>query len=167
MAVSWNILEPWKPTLAERLDPSSLDLHNTRERRALMEWGRTYARSTTTPLTYAVTGSRTWWDWSVMWAVLSAIPPTATQRNGLAPGADALARSYWLTAGGTVDPYEANWKELGKRAGPIRNRRMINPTIDVVVGFLSHADESRGTRDAITHTHELGLPYFVFHQTGG
>jgi hypothetical protein len=161
-----DLMAEWAPTWAERLDPTMLDHHNTRERLALRDWLVNYAGQTTIPLEFAVTGSRTWWDWRLMWAALSCVPASSVMRNGKATGADCLAYSFWRTGGGTVDPFEANWKELGKRAGHERNKAMINATVPLVIGFLCHADASRGTRDALDIAHEMGTPTFVFHQKG-
>lgn len=166
MAMSWDNLEPWAPAWAERLDPKIPDHHNTRERLALRDWLANYARQTTVPLLFAVTGSRMWFDWRTMWAVLSAVPGNATMRNGMAFGADDLARSFWLTAGGHVAEFQADWKMLGKLAGHVRNEAMITPVIHIVVGFLDHSEPSRGTRDALDIAHKIGLPTFVFHQRG-
>lgn len=169
VSMSINNLEPWAPTWAERLDPKMPDHHNTRERMALREWLIAYADGKSPlapPLEFAVTGSRSWWDWRLMWAVLSAVPPGSIMRNGKAVGADDLAYSFWRSAGGVVDEFPANWKELGKRAGYERNKLMINATVPLVIGFLCHAGASRGTRQALNHAHEMGTPTFVFHQKG-
>jgi len=56
--------------------------------------------------------------------------------QGGAPGADLLAKEWARTKAGLIR-YEckAKWKELGKAAGPIRNRRMMEWLPDLVVGF--------------------------------
>lgn len=166
VSMSINNLEPWAPEWADRLDPKMPDHHNTRERMALRDWLANYVSQTSIPLTFAVTGSRSWHDWRIMWAALSAVPGNAIMRNGLAIGADDLARSFWLTAGGHVAEYAADWRTLGKRAGHVRNEAMVTPVIHFVAGFLDHSEPSRGTRDALDIAHEIGLPTFVFHQKG-
>lgn len=170
VSMSWSNLEPWAPSWADRLDPAMPDHHNTRERLALRDWLTEWHDRHASPvrvLDFAVTGSRTWWDWRTMWAVLSAVPTNANMRNGLANGADNLALAYWRSATGRQPQgFEANWKDLGKRAGHERNRLMISPTADLVVGFLDHSGPSRGTRGALQWAVEIGLPTFVFHQKG-
>lgn len=168
VSMSWNNLEPWEPAWAERLDPEMPDHHNTRERMALRAWLASWLASGREGrnLVFAVTGSRSWHDWRIMWAVLSAVPGAATMRNGLAKGADNLALSFWRTAGGHVSEFEPDWRMLGKRAGHVRNEAMITPVIDLVIGFLDHSEPSKGTRDALDIAHEIGLPTFVFHQKG-
>lgn len=57
--------------------------------------------------------------------------------EGGAKGADSLARIWANKKGIQVATYHANWKALGKRAGPVRNENMVrfgNP--DCLVAFL-------------------------------
>lgn len=114
--------------------------------------------------TYAVTGSRTWFDWRTTWAVLSHIPPTAEQFNGMADGADCLTRSFWHLQGSPVRPFRARWKELGNRAGGVRNDLMMESMPQLVLAFLHHETVSPGTRDAIRRAGYRRIPTFVFHQ---
>lgn len=161
--------EPWKPTWSERLDPKKPDEHNVRERQALADWVTIRRAQTTKPLEFAITGSQTWWDWRIMWSALSCLQavPGAVMRNGMAKGADNLALSFWRSAGMPLTPFEANWRELGKAAGHVRNRQMITPICDLAVGFLCHAGPSPGTRGALDIAQDIGLPVFVFHQSRG
>ena len=47
--------------------------------------------------------------------------------------------------------YPALWDAHGKRAGPIRNRLMLqrHPEIDLVVAFHSTMSASKGTKDMV------------------
>jgi hypothetical protein len=114
--------------------------------------------------TFAVTGSRTWTDWRVMWSVLDLVPAAAEMFNGWADGADCLARSFWLTQDSPVRPFKANWKGIGNRAGVERNTLMMESMPQLVLAFLCSDGPSRGTRDAIAKAQERGIPVFTFHQ---
>jgi hypothetical protein len=114
--------------------------------------------------TYAVTGSRTWFDWRTVWAALSHMPSGSEQFNGMANGADCLCRSFWLSQGSPIRPFEARWKELGKRAGGVRNDLMMESMPRLVLAFLHHQTWSDGTRDAIRRAATRRIPTFVFHQ---
>lgn len=56
---------------------------------------------------------------------------------GGANGADAAAYDWAVTNWCRVTEYPADWKRHGRRAGPMRNTRMLdeNPTIELVVAF--------------------------------
>lgn len=57
-----------------------------------------------------------------------------------------------------VEPYPAKWKEQGRAAGPIRNRRMIDEgKPDLVVAFPGHD----GTNDMIEAALEAGIEVMV------
>lgn len=58
------------------------------------------------------------------------------------------------------DPFPANWKELGKRAGPVRNQRMVDAGADVCLAFPTV--ESRGTWDCVRRVEAAGIPVKVF-----
>jgi hypothetical protein len=55
--------------------------------------------------------------------------------HGKAPGADSLADEWALKYGIQRVQMPADWDALGKKAGPIRNRRMLELMPDVVVAF--------------------------------
>jgi hypothetical protein len=68
---------------------------------------------------------------------------------GDAGGADFLARSWakMRLPQGRVEEFEADWKKLGKKAGPVRNSRMIEEgRPDIVVAFPGGS----GTADAVS-----------------
>jgi YspA, cpYpsA-related SLOG family len=116
--------------------------------------------------TFAVTGSRGWFDWRLMWRVLSLVPPDATMFNGMADGADCLARSFWWTQGGEVRPFWAKWRQ-GKGAGLTRNTIMMEHMPQLVLEFLRHDLPSPGTRHAQVQAEQRGLRVFAFHQFVG
>lgn len=67
---------------------------------------------------------------------LHARKPITLLIHGAAAGADTHAGAWAKRRGVQIDPYPADWTAYGKRAGRIRNRKMLresNP--DLVVAF--------------------------------
>ena len=74
--------------------------------------------------------------------------------QGEAPGADAWARKWAERNGVPVEGYEAEWGKYGKRAGPLRNKRMLDEgRPDGVVAFPG----GRGTADMVGQAEAVGL----------
>src|SRR6186713_1671523 len=77
--------------------------------------------------------------------------------EGGAKGADFLARCWAKFEGYEFEEYPANWKEHGKKAGPIRNKQMLDEgKPDLVIAFL--APNSRGTKNMIEQAEKAGVP---------
>lgn len=76
---------------------------------------------------------------------------------GKAPGADTLAEDWariGLREGVSFRGYAANWKALGKAAGPIRNQLMIDEgKPDLVIAFPG----GRGTADMVRRAKAAGI----------
>lgn len=74
--------------------------------------------------------------------------------EGGAKGADFLARCWAKYCGWEHDPYPANWGKYGNRAGPIRNRQMLNEgKPDLVIAFPGGS----GTADMVHISKEAGI----------
>jgi predicted Rossmann-fold nucleotide-binding protein len=73
---------------------------------------------------------------------------------GGARGADTMAE-WWAAAEGVpCDVYQADWSGLGRKAGPIRNQRMLDEgKPDLIVAFLG----GRGTADMVRRGREAGI----------
>lgn len=76
----------------------------------------------------AITGGRDFYDYPHMKRVLEALHrqrPITEIRNGGMTGADALS-SYWAYENKVdTECFGAQWRSLGKRAGPERSREML------------------------------------------
>jgi hypothetical protein len=115
-----------------------------------------------------VTGSRDWPDPKIVWSALDAIAieaagePLVVVTGACRTGADAAAavwarraeRSGWQV---TEEPHPADWDTLGRSAGPIRNRQMVEAGADLVLAFVGPGP-SRGTRGTIALAVGAGLP---------
>lgn len=122
------------------------------------------------PYRILVTGSRDWDDVralrSALNGVLAGLPDLATPVtvvHGDCPnGADRQA-SVWVRDCQrgplfvvTEEKHPANWQLDGKRAGFIRNARMVNLGADVVLAFIK--DGSRGASHTAALAEEAGIP---------
>lgn len=109
-----------------------------------------------------VTGSRGWPHPEEVSAQLDALweerGSELTVIQGGASGADEAARGW--VARHTVDgeTYEANWDLHGPKAGPIRNRAMLQAGADLVLAFPAGGPkESPGTWDTIIEAIANGI----------
>lgn len=77
---------------------------------------------------------------------LHALRPIGTVIHGCARGADAIAARWAFERGISVNPFPADWKTHGKKAGPMRNAKMLEEgKPDVVFAFPG----GKGTSDMI------------------
>lgn len=75
--------------------------------------------------------------------------------HGGAQGADMGAAQWGKSEGATVLEFAAEWKKYGKRAGPLRNQKMIDHgKPEVVIAFAG----GRGTADMVRRAVAAGLP---------
>lgn len=116
----------------------------------------------TDPYRILVTGSRDWTDRDRVWLELgNAVAPVPVDRelvivHGHCPhGADALADEWARKYGATVERHPANWRLEGKRAGFIRNARMVNLGADVCLAFIKNG--SRGASHTARLAEEAGI----------
>ncbi|GAA0955542.1 SLOG family protein [Nonomuraea longicatena] len=117
-----------------------------------------------------VTGSR---DWPDMEAVCRALDlaltlaqdhgaPLTVVHGGCPMGADAMAAAWVRLMRDDLEMpviervFEANWERYKRRAGPIRNRRMVEAGADYVIAF--NRNHGRGTSGTIALADEAGIP---------
>lgn len=75
--------------------------------------------------------------------------------HGDARGADRLAAMWGLKQELPVEAYPADWTAHGRKAGPLRNHRMlIEGRPDLVVAFPG----GRGTADMVARARKAGVP---------
>jgi hypothetical protein len=106
-----------------------------------------------------IAGGRDITDYSLVLSALAEanLQPTAIVSGG-APGVDALGERYASEMNLPLHIYEANWKEHGKAAGPIRNRKMAEYA-DALLAIWD--GESRGTKNMIEEATKKGLRVYV------
>lgn len=74
--------------------------------------------------------------------------------SGHCRGADLLGERYAKERGYQIEVYEAKWDELGRGAGPRRNREMAERA-DALIAMWD--GKSRGTLNMINEAREHGL----------
>ena len=76
--------------------------------------------------------------------------------SGCAQGADALGERYAWRHHLKVERYPADWENLGKAAGPIRNEEMAK-NADALIAFPLYGVPNRGTYDMIQRARQHHL----------
>ena len=96
----------------------------------------------TIPTRYLICGGRDFADEALLDKALKALilhPEDAVIIHGAARGADRMAAAWGKDRGAQIEPYpitSEDWTRLGKAAGPIRNRQMLDiGKPDVVLAF--------------------------------
>lgn len=119
-----------------------------------------------TGLTVLITGDRNWSDKKIIQTVLTDFQKVLEEDfsqvitkviNGGCRGADKISTKVCEEMKIPCHEFPANWS-LGKSAGPIRNRQMLdegNPA--VVIAFHSDLSSSKGTKNMILQAKQRGL----------
>jgi hypothetical protein len=81
--------------------------------------------------------------------------------EGGATGADSLAKDCAIQIGIPYKEFPADWNKYGKRAGPIRNKQMLDENPELVVGFHSDIKNSKGTKHMISIAEKKGIKTMV------
>ena len=104
------------------------------------------------------TGSRGWTDEATIQRRFRALSKGRGTHIivGEARGADEMVALEALRRGFTLSVATADWERHGKRAGPIRNRQMLDLKPDLVLAF--QRGDSPGTKDTINEARRRGLP---------
>jgi hypothetical protein len=95
--------------------------------------------------------------------------------HGDATGADTLADGIAEGMGFKVRPVPAHWRHtddcvngckevVGKAAGPIRNKKMLDMRPDIVLAFHSDFENSKGTRHMVALARSAHIKTKVFNK---
>ena len=123
----------------------------------------------TEPYRALVTGSRDWPTPKTVWAALNNVRDEALLAgrclvvvHGACPQGAAADAAHWCQiatqfAIGSVteEQHPANWQLNGKRAGFIRNQKMVNLGADVCIAFIK--DGSRGASHTAALAEQAGI----------
>lgn len=99
-----------------------------------------------------MTGSRDWEDRQRIHDLLllySGGRGTVLVHGACPTGADAIADEVASAWPWVIERHPANWRELGRRAGFVRNEHMVNLGADVVLAFI------RNSSPGASHTAQL------------
>jgi hypothetical protein len=111
----------------------------------------------------AVIGSRKFPSAHAVKAFVAALPDASLVVSGGAAGVDTWAEQAARDRGLKTLVFHANWEDLGRKAGPIRNAEVI-ANADEVVAFWD--GESRGTLNALVQARDAGLPITILDPDG-
>lgn len=112
-----------------------------------------------------VTGSREFKDYRLIEKVLAEWRRYGygTVIHGAARGADSLADQAARSYGYNVIRVPAEWDRYGKRAGPIRNQKMLDDfKPDIVIAFHEDLTKSKGTIDMVRRAIRAGLTVYTY-----
>lgn len=112
-----------------------------------------------------VTGSRDWADYPAVVAAIAEAAngdPAAVVVHGGARGADLMADTAARSLKLGVEVHPANWQALGKSAGILRNRFMVDLGADVCLAFIRNG--SRGATHCAGLAEARGIPTLRFVQ---
>ena len=106
-----------------------------------------------------VTGGRTFERRKLLESVLDGIAREVGGElqivTGGAKGADSMAERWAKARGMPCSVYPADWGQFGRRAGPIRNRQMLDEgKPDLVLAFPG----GPGTSDMVRLAKKAGVP---------
>lgn len=116
------------------------------------------------PLRVLVCGQRTYTRYEAVLAVVKTFQPGSVIIHGAARGADMLADRAAHECGLEVLPFLADWKQLGRSAGVLRNRRMLlDGKPELIVAFYRKGGRlvSRGTNHMVALAEQQGLPVLI------
>ena len=115
-----------------------------------------------------IAGTRTFNDYSLLSrkcdAFLAKYGNDIEIVSGGAIGADSLGEKYARMRGFRLRRFPADWKSLGRAAGPVRNRKMAEYA-DACIVFWD--GESRGTKNMIEEAISGGLQLRIVKIEGG
>jgi len=108
-----------------------------------------------------VCGPRDMTDYWLVFEVLDGahkMTPISCIIEGGALGADRYARRWATDRGVFYEEFPADWKRLGKLAGPWRNAQMlVSGKPDQVIAFIA-TPPTRGTANMVQQAKHAGVP---------
>lgn len=110
-----------------------------------------------------IVGSRHFPEPRLVASFVSGLASDAIVVSGGAPGVDTWAVEAAASRGLGTLVFEADWALHGRKAGPIRNKQIVD-AVDEIVAFWD--GRSRGTLGTVALALEAGLPARVFDGRG-
>jgi hypothetical protein len=112
----------------------------------------------TIKINLGVVGSRGFNDYDFMCDILQWYEVKSITSGG-APGADRLAARYAIEHQIPLKEFLAEWDKLGKRAGYVRNEKIVD-AVDEIVAFWD--TKSKGTKHTIDIAEREGKPVAIY-----
>lgn len=111
----------------------------------------------------AIVGSKDFADAKLVGDYVETLAADATVVSGGASGVDTYAEEAATRRGLATLIFHADWENLGRRAGPIRNEKIVAHASRVVAFWNG---QSRGTLNSLVLARELGLPVEIIDDSG-
>lgn len=113
-----------------------------------------------------ICGDRHWYDYALVKQeieeFIANVDSIECIIEGGAHGADFCGKMAAVELSIPVEEFPADWEREGKRAGPIRNQKMLTEgRPDWVLAFHDNFDNSKGTRSMIRLAEKAGVPYSI------
>lgn len=96
-----------------------------------------------------ICGDRNWTDYKMIEDFIVTLPKGTKIIEGDCKGVDQLSGFIGKKHGYEVIVVPAEWEKYGKKAGPIRNQKMLDMKPDFVVAFHNDIEHSKGTKNMI------------------
>lgn len=110
-----------------------------------------------------IVGSRNFPTPAAVQAFVDSLPPGTIVVSGGARGVDHWAAEAAAARGLRTKVFHADWKRLGRKAGPLRNRQIVQ-SIDELAAFWDGS--SRGTLNTTGLALRASMPVRVFDAMG-
>lgn len=110
-----------------------------------------------------ITGSRDWTNRTFVQETIAAVatkPEEWVLVHGGAVGADEMAANFARSLGMRVEEHRADWDRYGKRAGYVRNKKMVDAGAEICLAFIKN--ESRGATMCANLASEAGITTWRF-----
>lgn len=85
--------------------------------------------------------------------------------EGDCSGVDKISAKIALSIGyqeKNIEKYPADWSKYGKKAGPVRNKQMLEANPDFILAFHQSIWSSKGTKNMIKQALTLGKIVWLF-----
>lgn len=107
------------------------------------------------------TGGRSWTDKESVRRLMNSLSRDTIILEGAAPGLDSIVHDLAIELGFAHRVrFPAQWRKLGKKAGPTRNQLMLDIAKPDLCFAFPMAD-SKGTIDMMVKTARANVPTFV------
>lgn len=116
-----------------------------------------------------ICGDRNWTNESIIFERLRLFHPKweTVLINGGYRGVDKIAERLGIAMGFEVWTFYAQWQGFKAKAGPRRNKRMLEVgKPDLVIAFHNDLSKSKGTADMCQRAAEAGVPVELWGEKG-
>lgn len=117
------------------------------------------------PFRILISGSRNWSDQQTIYRALgeyAGAEHVVLLSGRCMQGADVICEAYALENDWEIEAYPADWKQFGKKAGPMRNAAMVAAGADIALIFIK--DSSKGAGGCAMMAHRSGIKTVVYNE---